>query len=65
MRRAPWRQSAGPKASASPIDSLTEPDFKFQAARFLRWREKNAKRLHREEYRRLIRQLLADIATRE
>jgi hypothetical protein len=33
----------GLKASASPIDVLTEPSFEAQAKRFLRWRKKNRK----------------------
>jgi hypothetical protein len=30
----------GQRVSASPITNLTKPDFRFQAARFLRWHRK-------------------------
>jgi hypothetical protein len=32
------------EASASPTDGLVQPNFRFKAARFLRWRKKQPKK---------------------
>src|SRR5437868_5505325 len=41
MKAARSALFAALRASASPIGGLTKPDFKYQAARFLRWRKRH------------------------